>query len=203
PQHRFLVSPAGGKANDVNEVEPNDTAATANGVTPTPGTELHINGAIGSATDVDFYLFTVSQRTGVFFYVDANEDQISPLHRKLPLFDDSGTNLDSNDNGYDFDTGWPLQDNTASATTRDAGLYRDLNAGNYFIEVSGVNGSQGGYTLKMLEQTDYTNTVPVLNSDPGAPATIFLDFAGLTHTDDWNNGQQYTIPAFDMNNNGN
>ena len=76
-----------------------------------------IIGSISSATDVDYFQFTLTTKSGVFFDVNSIETGLSTtLDSGLVLYDSSGTNvLDSDDNGYDFNTGWPLQASQVSA----------------------------------------------------------------------------------------
>src|SRR5215218_10419646 len=70
----------------VNEVEPNDIAADAN-VLSVSSTQLIVNGSM-SGTDVDFFKFTIGQRSGVFIDVDSQEtDPTSTLDSVLELYD--------------------------------------------------------------------------------------------------------------------
>ncbi len=189
----------------IPEREPNDTQATAQVVTIPPTGRLIINGAISTGNDQDYFKFTLTQRTGVFFDLKSRETNLSTtLDSILTLFDNGGNQLDQNDNGYSFDTGYPLASKTVSAQTADSALYRDLAPGTYYIRVDSVGTTTGKYQLHIYGDTVYNNQIPVFNSRPGAPATLFLDFRGITASGDaWNNGQQYTIPPFDLNGNAN
>src|SRR5262245_44899061 len=68
-----------------NEVEPNNTAATANVVTvdtgdilsTLPSNWLQISGSIGAAADADYFRFTLAARSGVFFDIDSRETGLS------------------------------------------------------------------------------------------------------------------------------
>src|SRR5262249_32655957 len=51
----------------IQETEPNDTSATANPVALVPNGTQEIAGTISSGTDVDFFSFTLTARSGVFF----------------------------------------------------------------------------------------------------------------------------------------
>lgn len=42
--------------------------------------------------------------------------------------------------------------------------------------------------------------VPALNSLPGAPVTLYLDFDGHVESSNWNNGNTFTTPAFTVDN---
>jgi hypothetical protein len=185
----------------INEVEPNDTQGTGQSVPVTPGDRLIIAGAVSSSTDQDWFVFTVATRTGVFFDIDSQEIGLSSTFDSvLTLFDANGAQLDTNDNGYDFDTGFPAPFQLASATSDDSALYRDLAAGTYAIRVTGAGSTTGAYQLVITASTDYSNVVPVLSSLPGAGATVLLDFDGHSANDAWGN---YTIPPYDFNGNAN
>lgn len=191
----------------VAESEPNDTFATADAVTIATGDVLtagasdwlNISGSISSAADVDFFQFTVSTRSGVFFDIDSRETGLSTsLDSKLTVFDATQTVIGSNDDGYDFDTGYPAPFFTAgSSGAVDSALYLDLAAGTYRVRVNPMSGT-GNYVLRMLADSGFSSTVPVFDSRPGAADTLYLDFDGHTATDDWNNRQPYTIKPFDI-----
>jgi hypothetical protein len=191
------------------EAEPNDTAGNANVITVPTSDKLLISGTVSSDTDQDWFEFTLTQRTGVFFDIDSRETGLSTtLDSILLLIDAAGTTLvDGNDDGYDFETGAPAQ--TREVDFRlgdlDSSVYADLNPGTYFIMVTTFGGgATGSYQLKAWGDTDYTSGIPVLNSLPGATGTIFLDFNGhSSSTDDWaqSNNAAYTVPAYDRNNN--
>jgi subtilisin-like proprotein convertase family protein len=191
------------------EVEPNNTAATANAVPVATGdvlTALHddwlnISGGIASS-DVDFFQFTLGNRSGVFFDIDSRETGLSAtLDSILTVFDAAGTtSMGSNDDGYDFDTGYPAPAFvTGGNGAFDSALYLDLNAGTYVVRVTAAGGSMGNYLLRLLADPNYASTVPVFESNPGAADTLFLDFDGHAASDAWGN---YTMPPYDLNNNG-
>src|SRR5262249_28324180 len=124
-------------SSSIGETEPNDNTSSANPFTTSPGDPGLISGTISSGSDVDTFSFTVATRTAVF--IDVNSVRIglsTTLDSVLTLLDSAGNQLDQNDNGYNFDTGLPAQYVTASATTADSSLYRELPAGTYFIQVS-------------------------------------------------------------------
>lgn len=184
------------------ESENNGSAGTANGVTLPTNASLIISGAVGSSGDLDYYQFTLTQRSGVFFDIDSIETGLSTsLNSVLTLYQSNGTTvIDSNDNGYDFDTGYPAP-TLASSTTADSALYRDLDPGTYYIRVSSTGGTSGTYSLIVRADTDYSNTIPALQSLPGAADTLYLDFDGHADTDFWNSGNPYNMPGFDFNGN--
>jgi hypothetical protein len=191
------TSASGQREKDTTESEPNNSAATANSVSLAANTRTVIDGSISTGTDLDYYTFTLSSRAGVFLDIDSREIGLSStLDTVLTLYTSTGTQLDSNDNGYDFDTGYPAPVQQPDSTTADSALYRDLAAGTYVVRVSSVSSTTGSYKLKILADTGYSTTVPTYNSNPGAKATLFLDFAGYAATDDWGT---YSAPAFDLN----
>ena len=181
------TSPAAIVLADVNasEVEPNDTAATANIVTLPSTGALIVSGGISTAADVDYYRFTLAARSGVFFDIDSRETGLSTtLNSVLDLLDAAGTTIDSNDNGFDFDTGLPAQNAQPTTTSADSALYADLAPGTYLIAVSSAGNTTGNYQLRITADSSYTNAPPALNSNPTAAATIYLDFDGHSSSSD-------------------
>ncbi len=193
------------------EVEGNDAFATANVVTvptvdilaATAGDWLTISGSIGSASDVDYFQFTLSQAAGVFFDLDAHDTGLSSLNGMLDVFTSGQTAVSggSNDNGFDF-RGFAVPDTGVGSATaagfQDAAVYLDLAAGTYFVRVdnsTAATSSTGAYQLRLLKDTVYASSVPVLNSNPGASDTLYLDFNGHSATDDWGT---YAAAAYDL-----
>src|SRR5262245_32517595 len=163
----------------VAEAEPNDSAAAAQAVTvpvldvlsARPEDRLTIN-ANFTAGDADFFRFTINQRSGVFFDIDARETGLSPnFDSVLTLLNANGGSLGgalggggpgggnlggnlgggigsnnfTNDDGYDFD-GYPAPTRPVpTAANGDSSLYMDLDPGTYTIQVSGKNGTTGAY----------------------------------------------------------
>ena len=192
------------------ESEPNDSSGTADLVTIATGDVLtavasdwlNVSGNISSTSDLDFFQFTVSTRSGVFFDIDSRETGLSTvLDSKVTVFDASQTVMGSNDDGYDFDTGFPAPFFTAGASSADSSLYLDLTPGTYTVQVNPSSGS-GSYVLRMLADSNYSATVPVFDSRSGAADTLYLDFDGHSATDDWNNQQPYVINPFDISGSG-
>lgn len=179
------------------EVESNNTIANANVINLPANTRVRVNGSITSG-DSDFYRFTLTSRSGVFLDIDSREIGLSSiLDSRLRLYDSTGTLITQNQDGYDFDTGWPAP-TQAGPLTGDSALYADLNPGTYYVEVSGDFSTTGNYLLKLLADTDFSNTIPVLNSNPTASDTVYLDFDGHADTDAWGT---YNMPGFDFNGN--
>jgi len=194
----------------VIETEPNNSIAEANLVTIgsgdvllVAGTDwLEVNGMISGATDVDYYRFTLTARSGVFFDIDARETG-STLDSILTVFDSSGAVLRMNDNGYDFDTGWPasaVPTTEASSTSADSALYLDLDPGTYpatyYVRVSSSGSTTGAYQLRLLADPNYSASVPVFNSRSGAADCLYLDFDGhAAATDAWG---AYSVAAYNL-----
>lgn len=187
-----------------SESEPNDSLTTADVVTIATGDVLtaaandwlNISGSISSPADSDFYQFTLTTRSGVFFDIDSRETGLSTtLDSVLTVFDATLASIGTNDDGYDFDTGYPAPFFTAgSSGANDSALYLDLAAGTYRVEASAFAGN-GSYVLRMLADSNYSSTVPVFDSRPGVADTLYLDFDGHTAIDDWGN---YTIRPLDI-----
>ncbi|MGE3806572.1 MAG: choice-of-anchor Q domain-containing protein, partial [Gemmataceae bacterium] len=191
------------------EVEANDSTATANAITVAigdilttqPGDWLTITGSISSATDQDYFQFTLAASSGVFFDIDSRETGLSAsLDSLLDVFDSAGTAVPggSNNNGFDFE-GFPAPSGITATASPDSSLYLDLAAGTYYVRVSASSGTTGSYHLRILADTNYASTVPALDSNPGAADTLYLDFDGHSGTD-WGTG--YTAFPFDFNGNG-
>ncbi|MCA8986024.1 MAG: cadherin domain-containing protein [Planctomycetaceae bacterium] len=187
------------------DVEPNNsfanaeliTVPTADILTATRNTWLSLTGGITSS-DTDFYTFTLTQRSGVFFDIDSVETGLSTtLDSRLQLFSGAQALLHTNDDGYDFEGfNAPLGVGSFVPGTNDSSLYADLTAGTYFIVVNGQAGTTGNYELRILADNNYSTTVPVLNSNPSATDTLYLDFDGHAATDGWGT---YTANPFDFN----
>lgn len=190
------------------ESEPNDTAgsadlvaiATGDVLTAAANDWLNISGSISNTADLDFFQFTVSARSGVFFDIDSRETGLSTLlDSKVTVFDSTQTAIGSNDDGYDFDTGYPAPFFTAgSSGAVDSSLYLDLTPGTYTVRVNPSSGS-GNYVLRMLADSNYSSTVPVFDSRSGLTDTLYLDFDGHAATDTWGT---YNINPFDISGSG-
>ncbi len=208
----------GGDGNDLEltvvdefaEYEANDTIAQAIPITA-GDVPIKVRGNINAAFDSDYYTFTLDAPTGVFFDIDAQDIGISNLDSVLEVFSSTNTTdaIAANDDGYDFD-GFKLNDEAHTNASRDASLYADLDAGTYFVRVKGYSVSSGSYQLIVEGSTEYSSNVPVLNSFPGAPNTLYLDFNGHSGSEEssmpnfdvwaWFYGS-YSIPGFDLDGN--
>jgi hypothetical protein len=187
-----------------NEAEPNNTAGSANNLALRDNNKFIMSGTISSSSDADFFRFTLTNRAGVFIDVDARERGLSNLDSVVTLFAADGTTqLDTNDNGYDFDTGYPSAASAATPTSGDSALYRDLDPGTYFVRVTGANNTTGAYELKVTPDTRYSSTPIGLNSNPGARDTVHLVLNGYTSIpgERWNGGRPFTTPPYDLNGN--
>jgi len=177
------------------EVEPNNTIATANIVniatgdivTTKPADWLIISGSIAAGADSDYYQFTINNPSGVFFDIDSRDTGLSTtLNSTLAVFDSTGAAVPNgtNNDGYDFQGFNVPTSSVPSATSFDSSLYLDLKAGTYTVRVNGFGATTGNYQLKLLADSNYTTTPPVLNSLPGAADTLYLDFTGHSSTND-------------------
>ena len=193
------------EAPTVTESEPNDTAAAAaNPVGAVSATPTVVGGSIDGGGDVDFFRFTVSQRSGVYFDLEATEVG-STLDAIVGVFGTSGasdpaTLLAENDEGWDF-TDFSLSDAAQTEIPHDSALYLDLDPGTYDLRVRSYNNTAGAYRLKVHADGTYTSAVPALESLPGAADTLYLDFDGHASGPGGDHWGVYTIPAFDQNSN--
>jgi len=211
PQQVSSVSEAvAGSSNDspinalqlVTEVEPNNTFGNAQVVTLTTGDILTtpaadwttVNGTFSSGSDVDTYTFTISARSG--FFVEIDSDSAS-LNTSLTLFNESQAQIDSNDNGFDLDGFQAPLNGHDPSTSLDPSIYRDLDPGTYFVRVN-LQANSAPYRLRMLADTNFASTPPVLNSLPGSGDALYLDYDGHAATDDW--GTYVALP-FDFSGN--
>lgn len=203
---------------------PNDTWQTANTVAVPTGDIvasrgqtnpwLNISGEITTRGDVDFFKFTLPARSGVFFDIDSREPNTqggsTSLDTEIAVLAANGTTeIRKNDDGADFDTGFPLPlQRPGDGAGVDSAMYVDLNPGDYFVKVRSVGGT-GNYVLRMLADTNYSTQFPSLTRTvPGATDWVYLDLDGHASTNDrWtrekreDNGQvlgPYNAPAFDI-----
>ena len=203
---------------------PNDTWQTANTVAVPTGDIvasrgqtnpwLNISGAITTRGDVDFFKFNLPARSGVFFDIDSREPNTqggsTSLDTEIAVLAANGTTeIRKNDDGADFDTGFPLPlQRPGDGAGVDSAMYVDLNPGDYFVKVRSVGGT-GNYVLRMLADTNYSTQFPSLTRTvPGATDWVYLDLDGHASTNDrWtrakreDNGQvlgPYNAPAFDI-----
>jgi hypothetical protein len=185
-------------AADVAESEPNNTSGQATPITVDSVTNT-ITASISPIGDLDYFSFTLAQRSGVFFDIDSREIGLSAtLNSELTVFAADGvTQVGSNADGDDFET-FPLNDTSGTSRSPDSALYLDLAAGSYFVRVSAASSTTGAYLLKVRADSSYTSTVPVFNSLPGAADTLFLDFDGHSASDSWGT---YTIAPYDWSGN--
>ena len=196
------------------EVEPNNLPSTANPLLlpiadvtqAAPDTWLAVSGAVGSSLDVDYYRFTLTRSAGVFLDVDSRETFLSTtLDSVLTVYNGIGLIQGNNDDGYDFETGYPAPFGLAGSTpggrptAHDSALYLDLGPGTYTVRVRGYGSTTGAYELRLLADTTYSSAPPAVSSDTRASKTLYLDFDGHTSTGDaWNGGRPYAVGAFDL-----
>ncbi len=186
------------------EVEPNNSAATAETVTvpvvdiltATAASWVEVPGTIGAA-DVDFYRVVLSARSGLFVDIDSRDIGLSTtLDSVVEVLSSTQNVLVTNDDGWDFEGFAAPTTSRFTPSSLDSSLYADLAAGTYFIRVTGGTGSQGDYRLRMLADNGYTTTVPTFSSLPGAADTLHIDFDGHSGNDAWG---AYTAAAYDLN----
>lgn len=189
----------------ISEVEPNSTAATAQAITiptasiltATDSDKLIIDGTI-TANDADYFQFSITSASGVFFDIDSRDNGLSStLDSVLTVFDSTGaTTLGSNDNGYDFEGFAMPTTSTSDGTSPDSSLYLDLIPGTYLVRVSSASNTTGAYELKLLADNNYVAAVPAFSSNPSATDSLYLDFDGHAASDAWG---AYNATPFDFN----
>lgn len=91
----FIASGSNASVADVNEVEPNDTLATAQQLSMPTG-EVTIHGVIGTlsaftTSDLDFYSFYAKAGDVVTFDIDIGIGGAKPIHTVLAVFNPDGT----------------------------------------------------------------------------------------------------------------
>src|SRR5207253_668947 len=158
-----------------HEIEPNNTALSANDVsvpttgilTATANDWLAIQGQISTSTDRDIFRFNLTTKSGGFFDVDSRDTGLSTtLDAVLDVYDSSGaTLLGSNDDGSDLDGFTPPVSAQAQATSSDRSLYLDLGPGTYVVRMTSFqSASTGSYELRMLTESTYAASAPFLTS---------------------------------------
>ncbi len=180
----------------VTEIESNDTFQSAQSVAIATGDVnlmtaddwLNIDGSIATATDGDFYKFNITAPSGVFFDINAFDiGAPGNLNSAIALFNSTGGIISNgvNDNGYSFfNYAPPSLVGSISSPSFDSSLYLDLQPGTYALRVTGTLNTSGNYRLRMLADSNYSSTVPALNSLPGATDTLYLDFDGYAGAND-------------------
>lgn len=171
---------APGNLNALTEVEPNNTAATANARTFGVNECTVVTGAI-TAGDLDFYSFTAPAGARVWAYVDTGGGQSSPANGRdsfLTLFDSAVAIIEEDDddgtgNGSDSSTESGLA-STIAGRTLTAG-------GTYFISVEGFSPTTviNPYRLFIVVTTgtgsaevEPNNTAATANGILGATGTV-------------------------------
>ncbi len=189
------------------ETEPNDSPATSNPINPMEGERFTIQGTIDDMNDFDGFVFTITQRSGIFFDVDSFETGLAQnLDTLLFLAVQNGNNITvthASDAGYDFDTGFPFPFGVTDIFVDDPALYVELNPGTYHIVIGPFAGS-GDYEINIDISTNFSSTVPAFETNPGAANTFYLDFNGDSDTTPaWNGGNFYNVAGYDFNGNPN
>jgi large repetitive protein len=202
----------------IPEVEPNDTFALPQVVSSIPTGDIlttpandwltiqgSITGPSGGATNLDYYKFTLTQRAGVFFDIDApGSHPEGGLQTGLRLFDGNNTQISFNDFGYDFEEFSVPETAILAPEWEDSALYADLQPGTYAIQVRAWNFRPGNYDLRILADATYASSPPVFNSNPTATDTLYMDYNGHSAAagqERWNSQQAYTALPYDFSGN--
>ena len=119
-----------------------DTTATATALT----LDTDMAGAIASGTDVDYFTFTLTQKTDLFIWTTGALDTVGELQ------DSGGTELASND-----DNPFSADDPLASAPSNFF-LWKALAAGTYYLKVTSYGGATGSYVLRTRAPVDSSGT---------------------------------------------
>lgn len=150
---------------------PGETLATAYEPTLTPGVQWTYNETIGNGLygnkDVDFYKVNLS--AGQSLTVDIDTPYYGSLNSYVRLFSSSGTQVAYNDDedggGYGYGYGGSL-DSLLSYTASSTGVYYVGVSGalntSYNVNTagSGIAGTTGTYTIKMLASQPPSGDVP-------------------------------------------
>ncbi|MBQ7652102.1 MAG: pre-peptidase C-terminal domain-containing protein [Victivallales bacterium] len=140
--------------------EPNDAAATAHDLGHLVGESTVTGGAIASATDEDWFSFTLDARGRANDYIQiAFDNNVGDLD--LYLYATNGTTL--------------LRSATSTSSDSERLSLDGLQKGTYKIKVAGKNGSMNTYTLSSRKIAGYDPDVYDTNSpnDTMANATVF------------------------------
>ena len=151
-----VVQPPGAGAfgsSAVNEVEPNDKTAQANG---SPGNYFY--GTVTAGVDSDFYVFPATAGDTIFVSLDGDPSRVtgtagssSPLNGILALFNSSGTQLVSVDDvGFTSSIASGAGSLTASTpfAPSEALVFHAQTTGTYYVGVGAFTGT-GDYLLSI------------------------------------------------------
>jgi hypothetical protein len=169
-------------------------------VTATSSDWLELAGNIATVGEIDTFNITVAVATGLFLDIDTQGLALGLTDSVLEVRDTANALLGLNDDGFDFE-GFDVPTTTVNRAidvSLDSSLYIDLAPGSYQVIVRGLGSSTGDYVLRMLGDSTYTTTAPVLDSNAGAANTLYLDFDGYAAVDDWG---AYNAVAFDFSGN--
>ena len=167
---------------NINEVEPNDTSATAQNIA-LAGTVTQVSGSIGVAADADFYRVALTAGSKVWVYVDTGGTQTGGTSRdsQLTLLGTDGTTtLEFDDDDGTSNGG----DNTVESGLGSAiGGFPITTTGNYFLKVNAfsatglINPYKVFIVVTNAATTTFSETEP---NDTAATANAFLSAAQTT-----------------------
>ncbi len=171
-----------------NEIESNDTIATAQDLTPwiaemsqdadPTNDRAVVLGRIDTPQDVDTYALTVAAGETYALDVDAAEFQY-PLDAVLTVLDGSGHVIASNDNAIDRESG--------IASVDPYLVTKFTQAGTYYVQLSAVNGTFGPYRFKVTPSAPGTRAVH--RSTPACP----MEARRSTRRDNWSSGSTTSL----------
>jgi hypothetical protein len=169
---------APGNVGDQEEVEPNNTAPTANALTLTAPAVTVATGAI-TAGDIDFWSFTAPAGARVWAYVDTGGGQSSPLNDRdsfLTLFDSAVAVVEEDDDDGTGNGGDSVTESTFASTIAGAPLTA---GGTYYLAVEGFGPTSviNPYRLYVIVST----SEGTLETEPNnTAATANLGFVPTT-----------------------
>jgi hypothetical protein len=159
------------------DVEPNDSAATASAVTLALGGSFSIEGDLAaSGNDFDYYAISLAERQILIATTKPVGGLFDDPDTQLLLYDTDGTTpiVDNDDGGTDFPQG-----NEYGSTLR----FRAPQAGTYYLAVTGccddpTHGETGDYELLLGSTIEIA--AKTVDTDPANNATGGADDLGIS-----------------------
>ena len=126
--------------------------------------DTHMGGRIDPGTDADYFKFVLTTATGIIIFTQGELDTVGQLLKS------DGSEIDENDDGY------------LSHGIRNFLIWDSLDAGTYYVKVTGFDEATGDYVLKTTTLPDSTSRSNAQSISVGDRRNGLIDPLGDT---DW------------------